>query len=32
MRWRVVNSNAFKMGVADSGKNEKRAAEAAPHR
>mgnify|MGYP003580241870 CR=1 FL=1 len=28
----VVNSNAFKMGVADSGKNEKRAAEAAPQR
>jgi hypothetical protein len=28
----VVNSNAFKMGVVDSGKNEKRAADAAPQR
>jgi Protein of unknown function (DUF1585) len=28
----VVNSHAFKMGVTDSGKNEKRAADAAPQR
>jgi hypothetical protein len=28
----VVNSPAFKMAVVDSGKNEKRAADAAPQR